>query len=309
MDTVRCANCGSAEQSLLTETTNVGTTGLPRLNVMVCSQCGLAFLNPQPTAKMYTAFYTTYGRKKTNVPALIKEKEDQRGYIDILAPYLTKDSSVLDVGCGKGIFLSFLKERGYTNLSGLELSKDEIAFAQEQFGISVQYGDIADYAGVVDAITMIAVIEHYKDPAQRVRIARDKLADGGFLFVSTPNVKRMVLRKGLARYFKFVHTYYFSLTTLTSVIQQAGFEIVYAHETSTVLTRSALFPRHYTDSDLLVLARKVAVPGPLLTDDPQELKTLLAHALKRDWASACVAYFDSIPGFGFLINTVRRFVK
>ena len=306
MDRVQCNNCGANETVLLTKSKNVGTSRQKELSIVVCKECGLAYLNPQPTEEMYTAFYRTYGRKNRGVESLIKEKEDQRGYIGRIAPHVRKDNRILDMGCGKGIFLHFLKEAGYTDVRGIELSEDEIVFAKSTFGVEVDYATIESYAGrKFDFISLIALIEHFKNPRASVAAARDALADDGLLFISTPNVKKMVLRKGIDQYFKFVHTYYFSLTTLTSIIQQAGFEIVFAEETPVRLNKSFLHPRDYTDSDLLVLARKTNTPGSVLKERPETLLQALAEAKRRDLLPSLVSRLDQIKGFGALFRLLR----
>ena len=42
------------------------------------------------------------------------------------------DMHILDVGCGTGGLLGFLRQRGYTNLHGLDGSADAVAFCQER---------------------------------------------------------------------------------------------------------------------------------------------------------------------------------
>ncbi len=105
----------------------------------------LAYVHPQPTQDMHDQFYSTYGRKSRSLTALIHEKRAQQSYIPLFEPFISKESNILDVGCGKGIFLHFLKERGYTNLHGLELSHDEIAFAKKHFDLTVSYGRPEEY--------------------------------------------------------------------------------------------------------------------------------------------------------------------
>ena len=34
----------------------------------------------------------------------------------------SKDSKILDIGCGNGFFLNQLKNRGYTNLAGVDIA-------------------------------------------------------------------------------------------------------------------------------------------------------------------------------------------
>lgn len=307
MNPVNCANCGEDVGVPLTQTRNVGTSGRSKLEIVVCKECGLCYLNPQPTKAMYTAYYATYGRKNKSVDVLIREKEEQREYIDLFDTYLTKASRILDVGCGKAIFLSFLKERGYSNLFGIELSRDEIDFAKKTFDLDIEYATIENYSGGdFDAAVLIAMIEHYTNPKESLAAVRRSLKDGGILFISTPNVKRMILRKGVSNYFKFVHTYYFSLETLKSIVQQSGFEILDARETPAEVFRGALYPRHYKNSDLLVVARKVPQQErTIIKEDYQDIFKIFSRAKRRDRLASAIFFLDQLPGFGALFRMIR----
>ena len=58
-------------------------------------------------------------------------------YIDPLN--LKKDDVILDLGCGPGYFLDEMKERGYTNLTGITLSPDDIKLCQSKGHTIKQY--------------------------------------------------------------------------------------------------------------------------------------------------------------------------
>jgi SAM-dependent methyltransferase len=52
-----------------------------------------------------------------------------------------RDISILDVGCGTGGLMAFLRERGYTNLRGMDGSTDAIAACRER-GLTVSLVDL-----------------------------------------------------------------------------------------------------------------------------------------------------------------------
>ena len=53
-----------------------------------------------------------------------------KNYIDPLN--LPKDANILDLGCGPGYFLDEMKERGYTNLTGVTLSPGDVKLCESK---------------------------------------------------------------------------------------------------------------------------------------------------------------------------------
>ena len=53
-----------------------------------------------------------------------------KSYVDPLE--LPKDANILDLGCGPGYFLDEMKERGYTNLTGVTLSPGDVKLCESK---------------------------------------------------------------------------------------------------------------------------------------------------------------------------------
>ncbi|QKZ14598.1 class I SAM-dependent DNA methyltransferase [Spirosoma sp. KUDC1026] len=56
-----------------------------------------------------------------------------------------RDMSILDVGCGTGGLMAFLRDRGYTNLRGIDGSTDAVAACRER-GLTVSLVDLNELA-------------------------------------------------------------------------------------------------------------------------------------------------------------------
>lgn len=104
-----------------------------------------------------------------------------------------KQIRILDAGCGTGGFLRFLRDRGYTNSVGLDISAIAVDFTRKQ-GFEILQGSIADPAvlehiGKVDLIVSMDVICSLPDEAERATFLREAsrlLNDGGLMIVQTP---------------------------------------------------------------------------------------------------------------------------
>lgn len=100
---------------------------------------------------------------------------------------LEPDSAkVLDVGCGVGYFLSYLKDMG-VEARGLEVDPCQVRYCTE-IGLSVGSNELSkEPDGKYDLITMFDVLEHLANPVSMIGTAADKLRPGGYLIAYTPS--------------------------------------------------------------------------------------------------------------------------
>ena len=101
---------------------------------------------------------------------------------------------VVDLGCGTGLFLAYLKAMGVTDFNGVEIDPKvkevmpaDIAEKVETAGIEDFLG--RDRPGVFDRIVLLDVLEHFPlDQGFRMlRSLGPMLADGGRIVVRVPN--------------------------------------------------------------------------------------------------------------------------
>jgi len=66
---------------------------------------------------------------------LISFVETPAEIADLMVKLITKqkDCDILDIGCGKGIFLNYLLENGFTNIDGIELNKMNYEFCKSNY--------------------------------------------------------------------------------------------------------------------------------------------------------------------------------
>lgn len=92
---------------------------------------------------------------------------------------------LLDAGCGDGAGLTYLRELGFTNVLGLDLSEEKLARAKAA-GHDVRQADLHDLSSIADASFDIVYsshcLEHCHDPAKVVGEFR-RVAKPGATFV------------------------------------------------------------------------------------------------------------------------------
>jgi len=100
----------------------------------------------------------------------------------------------------------------------------------------------------------------------------------------------MVLRLGIAKYFKLVHTYYFSQETLGSLLTKAGFAVVAARRTPPLVKSADVWNlKNHVAGRLELLARKqcsldleTARGRPHSGNAPADVFAWYEAAMKRD---------------------------
>jgi SAM-dependent methyltransferase len=108
----------------------------------------------------------------------------------IVAAGLPRNARIVDVGCGSGALLSRLVSRGYTNLTGVDITIGSLALATNQASaarLSLHDIEAGPLTERYDAVLMTTVIEFLADPGRALSNVRTSLADDGVLFLTMRN--------------------------------------------------------------------------------------------------------------------------
>lgn len=139
-------------------------------------------------------------------------------HVDALRP-LGPTGRVLDVGCGKGTFLSaFQKFRPGWRLFGHELSRANESILMAIPGFEQLFvGQIPERPDGFDLITLVHALEHFEEPMEGLRDLAPKLAPGGMLVVQVPNAGASPFDLAVAD-----HASHFTRDDLARLAQRAG---------------------------------------------------------------------------------------
>jgi len=107
-------------------------------------------------------------------------------------PYFADQSSVLDIGCGRGEFLDLLRQQGISG-QGLDLNPEMVEVCRSR-GLHATAGDALSYLrGLPDeslgGVIAVQVIEHLQPAylSQLLALAFDKVRPGGRVILETIN--------------------------------------------------------------------------------------------------------------------------
>ena len=242
----RCPACGSANLQHRFFQSTSGFMSVPNVWHDKCQNCNTVFVNPQPSKNELDRFYAdqeTEAQVENSVLSSSLSRyfdPEKREYfinnrVKPICKYLKPSSSLLDIGCGTGVFVRFMKDVGYT-VRGIDLSRKSIEYGQEKLNLSSELS-VNDWQSLpsvetYDAITAWTVIEHLPDPEAFLQKCNMALKHDGILLLEFPTVDSLLWRK-LQSFFFWVmppyHLVLFSRQGMQTLLSRTGFKLVETH--------------------------------------------------------------------------------
>jgi SAM-dependent methyltransferase len=233
-----------------------------------CARCGHHFLHPLPSQQIIQAFYKGLGicgpyafghdsvgerhpalkmwiaQHRFSEQGTLLKRASGRG-LAILAEVIVgrlvsfslgvplqypTDASMLDIGCGAGDWLLYMRQAGYQNVMGQDIAGPAVERLAEQ-GMPAAGGDLCELqlpSSSFDLIRMEHVLEHLPDPVAYVREAKRLLKPGGRLVVNTPWIESFSFRFGRQHWASLAPLYhlgYFSRRSLSALADRVGLHL------------------------------------------------------------------------------------
>lgn len=238
LESVPCCICNRTRFEPLSETDRHGVL----TSVVICSGCGLVQSNPRPTAAGYAEYYARdyqqleYGQDQPADQFFASQYargQEIFAYLEVNQALPRAGGRVLEVGCSSGGILQRFKEAGYV-VRGVDLSRSFTDFGRTRHGLDLSVGTIGDVARdwSPDLVIYSHTLEHVLDPNLELQQIRERLGDGGQLYIQVPGIKdlRATYWMDFLAYIQFAHTYHFSLASLTNLLDKNGFRLLAGDE-------------------------------------------------------------------------------
>ena len=208
----------------------------PAYDLVCCEACGFCYADtpaPQADYDRYYAEFSKYEDNRTSTGGGGTGPDALRlqSMADQMTALLPGDrrAAVLDIGCANGGLLAALHERGFHDLTGIDPSAACVANTANQPGVRALAGSLTALPpglGRYDLIVLSHVMEHVADLRGVLASVSSLLADGGQLYIETPDASRYA--EHLAAPFQEInveHINHFSLATMGSLLGRAGFTL------------------------------------------------------------------------------------
>jgi len=207
------------------------------LNNVICKNCGLVFMSPQPSKSDYEKIYKEYEnsrhncKDKSEVLKVIEGfKDNKKGeeIYNFLKEYLQNEKKVLDIGCGFGHISNSLKNMNGCNVSAVEPSELLAKTVGEELEINVFNGQFDDFISRnnerFNILIMHHVFEHFTDPVEKLYQFKNLLLPNGVVYIEVPNVASF--KKPVNHFFDYMHPFSYSPKTFKELVYKNGYKIV-----------------------------------------------------------------------------------
>lgn len=199
------------------------------LVLVVCADCGFVFNKAFDGGKL--SYGADYDNTQSHSPYFAR-------YMAELAEHLVRDggvtnSRIVEVGCGKGIFLRMLVDNSDYGNSGIGFDPAYVGPMSDLDGrlrFERRFYDEACADVPADVVVCRHVIEHVPEPVELLHAVRKALrnAISPRIFFETPCVE-WILRNQVIWDFFYEHCSLFTASSLSTAFERAGFVVKDVH--------------------------------------------------------------------------------
>jgi len=143
---------------------------------------------------IYNNYFTNQVNKQArDYDSMLAEQASHNGAELIRLLPSNKEAKIVDLGCGFGTFVKPAIDAGYTNVTGYDISQEQVDVAHKLGLSTVHHSSIEDYFAKgekVDVIVGLDIIEHFtKDELiEFLNNVKKCLNPGGKAIFRTPNM-------------------------------------------------------------------------------------------------------------------------
>ena len=191
------------------------------LEVCQCMGCGLVQLSNEPVP---------YYKEVIRAAAYSQEMKEFRikQFEELVQKYSLKNKKVIEIGCGKGEYLSLIAAANM-DAYGIEYAQKSVESCRNE-NLQVFQGYLENKEDKIidepfDGFFILNFFEHLPNPNGTLAAISANLKDDGIGLIEVPNFD-MILKNNLFSEFINDHLFYFTKETLFFTLNQNGFEVL-----------------------------------------------------------------------------------
>lgn len=209
------------------------TVSQESFNIVSCNTCNFKFTNPRPSDSEIGKYYKSedYVSHSDTKKGLINRlyhmvrTRTLKQKLGLISSYVSR-GTILDYGCGTGMFLKTCADAGWKSF-GFEPDSDARKLAEGK-GLTVANSKETLSSNKYDIISLWHVLEHVTDLDPTLEFFSKTITDNGRLIIAVPNytsADSKHYKEFWAGYDVPRHIYHFEINTLKKLLGNYGFSL------------------------------------------------------------------------------------
>jgi 2-polyprenyl-3-methyl-5-hydroxy-6-metoxy-1,4-benzoquinol methylase len=178
-------------------------------------------------AKLYESYVSSFKESnRTDSPQDVAEFQKWADHRYLPHLDVSRSASILEIGCGHGRMLRYLKANGFEEVIGIDVSKEQIDIAKTS-GLRAEQADIFEYLHnhpvAFDVIIAIDVVEHFtkSELLEMLPMVHAALKPSGVVLIQTVNGEGLF--SGQIMHGDLTHMTILNESSLTQLLKYSGF--------------------------------------------------------------------------------------
>ena len=200
--------------------------------VVGCDRCGLVYTDTEASQQDFLLYYANGAVAPKYYEMFDKDETDEyyEHLLEVIKPYITANSSILDVAGSWGELAKFLYNKGYRLITDVDVNKNCLGYAKEN-GINSVLADSTNMVRVedrsIDLVILNHTLEHILDVSNTMSEINRVLKDDGHLFIEIPDAEGYTNDYGAPfNFLTYEHVLHMSMNDLENLAATFGYEIL-----------------------------------------------------------------------------------
>lgn len=197
--------------------------------IVRCNKCGFYYAKQLSDSNTYNCYYQSVSK----YDSLNSFSPIDQTRVDLAVQFLnsrvSKNSNILDIGCGMGSLLAALKNTGWNNLQGIDPAPNAAKIGLGTYGLNdITIGNISNAHEVInfkklDVVCIMSVLEHLLNLNKDLKQLFNHLNIGCKILVEVPAIEFFPnLRNEPYGEFSLEHIQYFDKNSLCNLMKSLG---------------------------------------------------------------------------------------
>jgi 2-polyprenyl-3-methyl-5-hydroxy-6-metoxy-1,4-benzoquinol methylase len=179
------------------------------------------------STNLYDRYTSTHMLADENPAALLAWS--RRYFQSVILPHVPSDlkANILECGCGYGRNIQALRAAGYSRVTGIDISEEQVRYAREQLGLNdIHKGDASAFLresdATYDVVLLLDVLEHLDvdTTVEWLELIRSRLSRSGKIIIQVPNA---LCPMNLYRDLDVTHYRSYTDRSMAQTLRLAGF--------------------------------------------------------------------------------------